>query len=79
MLYNEADAFAISDEVHSECGGLSQSPASNNYEELCQIVLFRCIFLLTAVKGPDKPWPEDEQTSDDEADKVLMRSEDCYR
>lgn len=67
------------DENQSDGGVVSQRAGVDNYEELCHTVLHRCIFLLAAVKGPDKPWHEDEQVSDDETDKVVGKAEDCYR
>ncbi|PNF15872.1 hypothetical protein B7P43_G07996 [Cryptotermes secundus] len=73
------DHVEDADETQSECGGTSQRAGIDNYEDLCHIVLHRCIFLLAAVKGPDKPWHEDEQGSDDETDKISVKTEDCYR
>lgn len=69
----------FTDETQSEGGGIAQGAGIGNYEELCHIVLDRSIFLLAAVKGPDKPWHEDVQGSDDEIDRTPVKSEDCYR
>ncbi|XP_021933596.1 probable E3 ubiquitin-protein ligase HERC1 isoform X3 [Zootermopsis nevadensis] len=68
------------DEIQSEGGGgIPLGVGINNYDELCHIVLHRCIFLLAAVNGPDKPWCEDDQGPDDEIDKIPVKTEDCYR
>jgi hypothetical protein len=69
----------FADEIQSEGGCISHRAGIDNYEELCHIVLHRCIFLLVAVKGPDKPCHEDDQGSDDEIDKIPVKTEYCYR
>lgn len=79
LSFKEHFSF-ITDEIQSEGGGgIPLGVGINNYDELCHIVLHRCIFLLAAVNGPDKPWCEDDQGPDDEIDKIPVKTEDCYR
>lgn len=65
--------FAISDTDtgQRECGRSTPIINSGNeFENQCSVLIQRCIFLLIALKGPDKICLDDDISSDEELEKL---------